>query len=73
MMAVAIQTDPVFTLGIRRPLFEDRFLRGSYHANYDVHPTTGDFVMIRSESTASFQLTVVLNFFEELKAKVGNE
>ncbi len=72
MMAVAIQTDAVFTLGTRRPLFEDRFLRDPYHANYDVHPTTGDFVMIRSESTASFQLTVVLQFFEELKAKVGN-
>ena len=72
MMAVAIQTDPVFTLGTRRPLFEDRFLRDPNHTNYDVHPTTGEFVMVRSESTVSFRLTVVLNFFEELKAKVGN-
>ena len=33
---------------------------------------TGEFVMIRSESNVSFQLTVVLNFFDELRAKVGN-
>ncbi|MCZ6857363.1 MAG: protein kinase [Gemmatimonadetes bacterium] len=72
MMAVAIQLDPAFAQGTRRTVFEDRFLRGITHVNYDLHPTTGEFVMIRSESNVSFQLTVVLNFFDELRAKVGN-
>jgi hypothetical protein len=71
VVAIGIQRDPIFALGTRRVLFEDQFLREYSHANYDVHPTTGDFVMVRSEATASFQLTVVLNFLEELKARVG--
>ncbi|MCH8146142.1 MAG: serine/threonine-protein kinase [Gemmatimonadetes bacterium] len=71
VVAIGIQRDPIFALGTRRVLFEDQFRREFNHANYDVHPTTGDFVMVRSEATASFQLTVVLNFLEELKARVG--
>ncbi|MCH8936074.1 MAG: PD40 domain-containing protein, partial [Gemmatimonadetes bacterium] len=69
VVAIGIQRDPIFALGTRRVLFEDLFRRDLNHANYDVHPTTGDFVMVRSEATASFQLTVVLNFLEELKAR----
>ncbi len=47
------------------------------HAAYDISPGDERFVMVRGVSTAiegqeSARLIFVENFFEELKAKVGN-
>ena len=43
------------------------------HQQYDVTPDDQRFVMIRNlGGTDAGELIVVENFFEELKAKVGN-
>ena len=52
-------------------------IRGYYlstnYADYDVTPDDQRFVMIRSRTVDDAgELIVVENFFEELKAKVGN-
>ena len=67
MMAVAVSTEPDFTAGKPRILFE-----GPYETvtggNYDVSPDGRRFVMIQSEEESTpKQIHVVLNFSEELK------
>jgi len=71
LMAVAIETEPGFVAGAPRLLFE-----GSYVAqtgdDYDVAPDGRRFVMIQrgpSEAPAT-QITLVQNWFEELKRRV---
>jgi serine/threonine-protein kinase len=71
IMAVAIQMDPVFAVGTHRELFEDQYLRDINHANYDVHPTNGEFVFLRAEASTSFHMTLVLNFMEESRRKLA--
>ncbi len=71
LIAVEVILDPTFAMGERRVLFSMRPYR-NVPGHYDV--TEDDrFVMIRRRGaqTAS-ELIVVENFFEELKAKVGN-
>jgi Tol biopolymer transport system component len=74
MMAVDIATQPGFTAGTPRMLFE-----GGYEpapvpiTNYDVSPDGQRFLMIKSneqEQAAPTQINVVLNWFEELKRRV---
>ena len=76
MMAVSIQLEPEFKAGKPRVLFEGRFaspvspsLTGR---NYDVTPDGRRFVMIKEseQESASVQINVVLNWFEELKRLV---
>ena len=76
MMVVSIEEGAGFAPGTPRVLFTAPYPFGAvYRGNpsYDVSPD-GRFLMIRSdaEDTMSPRLHVVLNFFEELKAKVGN-
>ena len=73
MIAVDITTEPTFSAGTPRPLFEGFFQRsaGTLSA-YDVTADGQRFVMIREgglDSGAS-QINVVLNWFEELKRRV---
>ena len=43
------------------------------HPNYDVGPDDQRFIMIQlEEGDVESDVVMVLNFFEELKAKVGN-
>ncbi len=72
-MAASIQTDPSFSRGTPRELFE-----GSYYQapgrTYDV-AADGRFLMIttggQTDDDAPLpQITVVINWFEELKARV---
>jgi len=72
MMAVGVSTQPTFTAGSPRLLFE-----GPYEptpltlANFDVSPDGQQFLMMKSEQeSAPTQLHVVLNWFEELKRRV---
>ncbi len=74
-MVVAIETDPVFTPGVPRFLFEWRFQSTAFQGggrHYDVTPDGRRFVMLRAEQEELAELNVVLNWFEELKAQVGN-
>ena len=52
-------------------LFEQRYAFGSAQtiANYDVSPDGQRFVMVKDDS-ASGRLSIVLNWFEELKERV---
>ncbi len=77
MMVVDITTQPAFSAGKPRMLFEGRYLSGgSPLANYDVSADGQRFLMIKaSEEAPPTQINIVLNWFEELKQKVpsGNK
>ena len=76
MMAVAVETGPPLRLSRARLLFEGRFVgaSGAYsynvlgRATYDVAPDGAHFVMLQESESARIHL--VLNWAEELKAKV---
>ena len=74
MMAVEITTEPTFSAGTPRLLFEGTYLSGTvFLAYYDVSPDGQRFLMVQaSEQQASdpTQINVVLNWFEELKQRV---
>jgi len=75
MMVVDVETGPVFRAGTARALFEGRYrvAAGGLNQNYDVAPDGQRFVMVRAAGESGPpQIRLVLNFFEELKAKVGN-
>ncbi len=75
LMVVAIEADSVFTPGVPRFLLEWKFPlippRDGARA-YDVTPDGRRFVMLRVVQEELSELNVVLNWFEELKAEVGN-
>ena len=78
LVAAAVTTDPVFATLDRRPLFTlPRGASYSYQrAQYDVAADDQRFLMFQAIDAAGEGglgfLIVVENFFEELKAKVGN-
>ena len=73
MMAVDISTQPVFSAGKPKILFERKYLPSpAALPNYDVSPDGQRFLMVSAgeqEHTAT-QINVVLNWFEELKRRV---
>ncbi len=74
MMAVAVETGPVFSAGTPRLLFEGQYFSQTLAANYDVSPDGQRFVMIsEDELEAPTQINVVLNWFEELKQRVPSD
>jgi serine/threonine-protein kinase len=74
MMAVEIATQPGFSAGKPRVLFEGRYEPSPATApNYDVSADGQRFLMLKPSATveaASTQINVVLNWFEELKRRV---
>jgi Tol biopolymer transport system component len=74
MMAVDIITQPGFTVGKPRMLFEGRYEPPPVPIdNYDVSPDGQRFLMLKpveQEQAGPTQINVVLNWFEELKQKV---
>ncbi len=74
-MVAAVLPGPRFVTGERRVLFPIQGFRSTpQHQQYDVTPDDQRFVMIRNVGAEeAWELIVVENFFEELKAKVGNE
>jgi serine/threonine-protein kinase len=72
LIAVPVDTSGVrFTSGPLRKLFDIEDASGTPDRNYDVSPDGQRFLMImdRADSTAG-NIAVVLDWFEELKAKV---
>ncbi len=69
MLAVAIRTEPTFSAGKPRLLFEGNYqLDAVGHPFYDVSPDGQRFLMVRPKGGgAPTQLYVVLNWGEELK------
>jgi Tol biopolymer transport system component len=72
MMAVDITTQPNFTVGKPKMLFEGAYLSllGT-SPSYDVSPDGQRFLMLKGESTQSItQINIVQNWFEDLKRRV---
>jgi eukaryotic-like serine/threonine-protein kinase len=73
LMAVDITTQPGFSAGKPRVLFEGAYvLSPRSGANYDVAPDGQRFLMVKAteQAQAPTQINVVLNWFEELKRRV---
>ena len=73
MMRVAVETDPAFVQGVPEVLFEGAYYYGTGRS-YDVAPD-GRFLMLKAGAEGdapppSTQIEVVVNWFEELKARV---
>jgi eukaryotic-like serine/threonine-protein kinase len=74
MMVVNVTTQPSFTAAKPRMLFEGHYAAAtSAQANYDVTPDGQRFVMVKpsEQELAATQINVVLNWFEDLKRRVG--
>ena len=71
MMAVPIQTEPNFSAGTPRQLFEGDYLN-VIGPSFDVH-ADGRFLMIKSGDPAASttELRVVLNWFDEVERAVA--
>jgi eukaryotic-like serine/threonine-protein kinase len=74
MVSVEIATQPSFSAGKPRMLFEGPYMPTPLTApNYDVSPDGQRFLMLKlteQAQAAPTQINVVLNWFEELKQKV---
>ncbi len=73
-MVAEVLPGPNFVTGERRVLFSVQGFRSTFrHQQYDVIPDGQRLVMIRNVGVEEQgELIVGENFFEELKAKVGN-
>jgi Tol biopolymer transport system component len=74
MMAVEVTTQPGFTPGKPRLLFEGGYTPSTaLSTNYDVSPDGQRFLMLKpveTQTSTPTQINVVLNWFEELKRRV---
>jgi serine/threonine-protein kinase len=73
MMAVEITTQPSFSAGTPKVLFQGQYqLLSLSTPNYDVSPDGQRFLMLKpdQETQSATQINVVLNWFEELKRRV---
>ena len=78
MMAVQVTTQPGFSAGKPAMLFEREYAMSEFPATgvaYDVSPDGQRFLMVKEtdQNTAVTQISVVLNWFEELKRRVPAE
>jgi len=70
MMAVEFTTQPAFSAGKPRVLFEGRYLTSAGSpADYDVSPDGQRFLMVKESDEAPAQIDVVLNWSDELKRR----
>jgi serine/threonine-protein kinase len=73
LMVVPLQTDPSFATGSAEFLFVETYHVRDEGRTYDISPDGQRFLMIKEskdDSSAPRSMTVVLNWFEELKARV---
>ena len=70
LMVVSVQTEPTFSPGRPRVLFEGSYLSTQISPGlqyYDISPDGQRFLMIKEGGAGQAQINVVLNWFEELK------
>jgi serine/threonine-protein kinase len=74
LMAVAIHSPPAFSAGTPTKLFDTRYFAGGNIRNYDVSRDGQTFLMIKDAAgdptSTPAGIVVVLNWVEELKARV---
>ena len=68
IIAATVSGDSTFTVTSRQALFPDSFVRGIYHANYDVSPD-GHLLLLKSVGAA--ELMVVYNWADELRRRLS--
>ena len=75
LVAVQFTEDPTFATVREDVLFPmDDYLTAAGHAMYDVSPDDRRFVMLRTgdEGAAGGEVHLVVNWFEELRQRMGN-
>jgi len=73
MHHVSLEFTPEPRVVSRDVLFDDSpYYWVPYDVSFDVDPQSGHFLMVEGSGVAELELVMVLNWFEELKAKVGN-
>jgi hypothetical protein len=74
MMAVDITTEPAFSAGMAKMLFQGQYQPNPVmNANYDVSADGQRFLMVKptsAQDAAPTQINIVLNWIEELKQRV---
>ena len=73
VMAVAVTTTPTFSAGVPRQLFEGRYRVNGAFRSWDITPDGQRFLVVQEipQPTARVsELELVLNWSEELKARV---
>ena len=72
MMAVSVQTDPIFAHGTPQVLFQgSHYISAGNGRNYDLAPDGRFLMMSRAQTGESRpQFNVVLNWFQELTERV---
>lgn len=74
MTRVPIQTAPTFSAGTPTKLFDTRYFSGGSGRSYDVSPDGQRFLMVKAAGTEQApSMVVVLNWLEELKAKLPSK
>ncbi len=73
LVAAEVSGNPSFAVGQQEVLFSVAgYLFGNGRPQYDVSPDDQRFLLLRIAATMGTDPILVENFFEELKAKVGN-
>jgi len=73
LVSSEVLTSPTFMLGQHRILFSAAdYYSHNYHPQYDITADDQRFVMLKTVTAGSYELVLVLNWFEELKEKVGS-
>ena len=73
LVEAQVTGDPTFTVGEQNVLFSmARYLTANGYRQFVVSPDDQRFVMLELSETVDTEILVVENFFEELKARVGN-
>jgi len=72
MVAVEVTTQPSFSAGKPRVLFEGHYMTVASIPDYDVSPDGQRFLMVKQDEQAASatQINIVQNWFEELKRRV---
>ncbi|MFC1639208.1 LpqB family beta-propeller domain-containing protein [Gemmatimonadota bacterium] len=73
LVAARVVTEPTFSPGAQRILFSAaEYVLDFWQRGYDVSGDDQRFLMLKQLSGENTELIMVLNFFEELKQRVGN-
>jgi len=69
MMAARVRTEPTLRIDQPRTLFQGQFQLGSFWSEYDVSPTTKDFLMVAVDEPTRPRLAVAMNFLPAVADK----
>lgn len=68
---MSVTTQPTFVVGRRRVVLGGSYLTNNSHVNYDRDARSGQFVMLGQATESARSLVIVLNWFAELRDRMG--